>query len=55
MTRERLTVKKLYDKIDELTVLLSNSTVPETGIKWWDAIAGFILGAAVGFWLTKVL
>jgi hypothetical protein len=48
MSRERLTVKKLYDKMEEIRLSLPDLTAPYS-FGWWEAIAGFMVGASVGF------
>ena len=56
MPRERLTVRKLYDKIDELAILLQNASVEEdSGFGWIEAVAGLVVGLLIGLSAAKVL
>jgi len=52
MTRKRLTVKELYEKMEEIHSALTSSKVCHFG--WWEAIAGLMVGLSLGYSLARI-
>jgi F0F1-type ATP synthase assembly protein I len=52
MARKRLTVKELYEKMEEIHSALISTEVYHFG--WWEAIAGLLVGASIGYTLARV-
>jgi hypothetical protein len=47
MPRERLTVKKLYDKMEEIRLALPDLEASHP-FGWWEVIAGLLVGFTLG-------
>ena len=52
MTRKRLTVKELYEKMEEIHSALTSPEVYHFG--WWEAIAGLMVGLSIGYTLARI-
>jgi hypothetical protein len=52
MTRKRLTVKELYEKMEEIRFLLDSYEVYRFG--WWETIAGLTVGVSIGYALARI-